>query len=99
MREDYVALMGRLLRPGGTILLVSLDRRRTAPRAAKSDGPPYSMDDSEIRALYESRDWVESVTLLDDVDNLTTRGDRERWERRGVLELYYEMVFRARKKD
>ena len=31
------------------------------------DGPPFSVD-----GLYESQAWVESVTMLEEVDDLTT---------------------------
>ena len=97
LRKDYVTLMGDLLRPGGAILLVTLDRRKTTTDEAKKDGPPYSVDESEIRELYESQPWVESVTLLEEANDLSTEGDRKRWEKKGVLELY-EIVFLIRKK-
>lgn len=97
LRKDYVTLMGELLRPGGAILLVSLDRRKTTTDAAKLDGPPFSVNEEEIRKLYESQQWVESVTVLEEVNDLTTNADRERWEKKGVLELY-EIVFLIRKK-
>lgn len=97
LRKDYVTLMGDLLRPGGAILLVTLDRRKTTTDEAKKDGPPYSVDESEIRELYKSQPWVESVTLLEETDDLSTEGDRKRWEKKGVLELY-EIVFLIRKK-
>ncbi len=97
LRKEYVALMGELLQPGGAVLLVSLDRRNTTSDAAKKDGPPFSIDEAEIRQLYEGRPWVESVTLLEEVNDLETDKDRERWEKKGVLELY-EMVFLIRKR-
>mmetsp|Transcript_16300 Transcript_16300/g.28828 ORF Transcript_16300/g.28828 Transcript_16300/m.28828 type:complete len:295 (+) Transcript_16300:3-887(+) len=97
LRKDYVTLMGELLKPGGVILLVTLDRRKTTTDAAKNDGPPFSIGEAEMRQLYESQPWVESVTLLEEVNDLTTDGDRERWEKKGVLELY-EIVFLIRKK-
>lgn len=96
LREDYVALMGELLQPGGTILLVTLDRRYTATDEAKRDGPPFSIDERETRQLFESHSWVESVTLLDEVNELTSDEERERWRGKGVLELY-EMVFLIKK--
>jgi len=97
LRQDYVKLMGRLLQPGGSILLVTLDRRTTTSEEAKNDGPPYSLDEQEIRLLYETQNWVESVTLLEEVNDLTTDEDAERWKKKGVLELY-ELVFLIRKK-
>ena len=97
LREDYVTLMGKLLQPGGSILLVSLDRRETTTDEAKKDGLPFSINEHEIRQLYESMSWVESVTKLEEVNDLTSDADRERWEKKGVLELY-EIVFLIRKK-
>ena len=97
LREAYVTLMGKLLQPGGSILLVSLDRRETTTDEAKKDGPPFSINEDEIRQLYESMSWVESVTKLEEVNDLTSDAARERWEKKGVLELY-EIVFLIRKK-
>jgi hypothetical protein len=98
LRQKYVTLMGELLRPGGTILLVTIDRRVTTTDAAQMDGPPFSVDEEEVRQLYETQSWVESVTLLEEVDDLTTDADRERWTERGVLQLY-ELVFVIKKKN
>ena len=97
LRQEYVNLMGTLLQPGGSILLVTLDRRTTTSEEAKNDGPPFSLDEKEIRQLYETQNWVESVTLLEEVNDLTTDEDAERWKKKGVLELY-ELVFLIRKK-
>ncbi len=98
LRQNYVTLMGELLRPGGNILLVTLDRRVTTTDAARMDGPPFSVDEEEVRQLYETQSWVESVTLLEEVDDLTTDADKERWSERGVLQLY-ELVFVIKKKN
>lgn len=97
LRTKYVSLMDKLLGPGGAILLVTLDRRETLTNEAKQDGLPFSINEAEVRQLYESRSWVESVTKLDEVNDLTTDGDRERWLAKGVKELY-EIVFLIRKK-
>lgn len=98
LRQDYVRLMGELLRPGGTILLITFDRRETTTESAKIDGPPFSVDEEEVRRLYETQSWVESVTMLEEVDELTTDADRERWMERGVVQLY-EIVFLITKKN
>lgn len=97
LRRDYVRLSGELLRPGGNILLVTFDRRATTTESAKLDGPPFSVDEEEVRRLYETQSWVESVTMLEEVDDLTTDADRERWMERGVVQLY-EIVFLIKKK-
>lgn len=54
--------------------------------------------ESEVRQLYESQEWVESVELLEEVNDLTTDEDKERWAKKGVLELF-ELVFVVRKKS
>lgn len=46
-RAEYAALELALLRPGGRILLVSF-----AYDAARMDGPPFSVPEDEVRALY-----------------------------------------------
>ena len=97
LRNNYAAYMGDILRPGGVMLLVTLDRRKVTNDAAKRDGPPFSIDESEVRQLYESQAWVDTVELLEEVDDLTTDDDRKRWEKKGVLKLY-ELVFVIRKK-
>jgi hypothetical protein len=51
----------------------------------------------EVRQLYESQKWVETVELLEEMDDLTTDDEKQRWEKRGVLELF-ELVFVIRKK-
>lgn len=79
------------------MLLVTLDKRKTSTGEAKMDGPPFSINEEEVRRLYVSQPWVESVTLLDEVDDLEADEDRERWQKKGVLELY-ELVFLIRKR-
>ena len=97
LRPEYVALMGELLRPGGSVLLVTLDRRRARTDAARGDGPPFSVSEAEVRRLYESQPWVASVTLLEEANALTNDEEAARWEKKGVLELY-ELVFLVRKR-
>ena len=97
LRNDYASFMGDILRPGGVMLLVTLDRRKVTNDAAKRDGPPFSIDESEVRQLYESQEWVDTVELLEEVDDLTSDDDKKRWEKKGVLELH-ELVFVIRKK-
>lgn len=47
MRVEYVARIKSLLKPGGRILLVSLDYRQD-----EMAGPPFSVAEQEIRALF-----------------------------------------------
>ena len=98
LRKEYSTQMGQLLKPNGVMLLVTLDRRKVSNDTAKREGPPFSISESEVRQLYESQEWVESVELLEEVNDLTTDEDKERWAKKGVLELF-ELVFVIRKKS
>ncbi len=80
------------------MLLIAIEKRRTANEEAKTDGPPFSIDESQVRSLYEYQSWVESITLLEEVDDLTTEQAKERWQKKGVLELY-DLVFVIKAKD
>lgn len=48
MRVDYVARIQSLLKPGGRILLVTLDYAQS-----EMAGPPFSVAEQEVRALFE----------------------------------------------
>jgi thiopurine S-methyltransferase len=97
-RQDYVALLGSMLRPGGSILLVTIEKRTVAEEGAKLSGPPFSIDEEQVRQLYEGHEWVESIALLEEKNEIATDADKERWEARGVSEAY-ELVFLIRKKE
>jgi thiopurine S-methyltransferase len=98
LRKEYSTQMGQLLKHNGVMLLVTLDRRKVSNDTAKREGPPFSISESEVRQLYESQEWVESVELLEEVNDLRTDEDKERWAKKGVLELF-ELVFVIRKKS
>jgi thiopurine S-methyltransferase len=95
-RQEYISSVGSLLRPGGSILLVTIEKRKVTKEEAKTNGPPFSIDEAQVRKLYE-QEWVESISLLEEVNEIKTEADRERWEARGVSEAY-ELVFLIRKK-
>eukprot|EP00804_Cyclotella_cryptica_P003176 CCRYP_013782-RA/>CCRYP_013782-RA protein AED:0.05 eAED:0.04 QI:0/0/0/1/1/1/3/0/268 len=50
------------------------------------------------QTLYEAQQWVASVVLLDKKNETEKDADRDRWEARGVTEVY-ELVFLIRKKN
>jgi thiopurine S-methyltransferase len=60
MREAYAASMARLLQSGATVLLVAFEY----PQEMKG-GPPFAVEASEIRALFEPAFRVEEVERLD----------------------------------
>ncbi|CAB9508001.1 Thiopurine S-methyltransferase [Seminavis robusta] len=90
LREDYVNVIGKLLKPGGKIILGTLERRTGEEEAVKK-GPPFSISEAEVRRLYEKLDWVESITLVEEIDEFArTPEDKIRYE--GVTSLY-ELYF------
>lgn len=97
-RRDYVTLLGSMLNPGGSILLITIEKRKVIKEGAKSSGPPFSVDEVQVRDLYEGQEWVDSISLLEERNEIVTNGDKERWEARGVSEAY-ELVFLIRKKS
>lgn len=61
LRTEYIAILGQLLRTGGKILLVTIERTSEIRGDHSSDdvdpslvvGPPFSIPESEVRRLYE----------------------------------------------
>jgi len=98
LRESYVNVMKNLLKPGGTILLVTLERRTGTDEGVRA-GPPFSLSEEEVRAFYESQDWVDSVSLLDERDEFATspEADITRFTSSGLTSLF-ELVFKIKAK-
>ena len=84
MRRDYVAQMRRLLAPGAATLLVAFDYPQQ-----EMQGPPFSVEEAEVRALYAPD---HAVTLLHRLDIL---GQEPRFREKGLTRLH-EMVYRLR---
>lgn len=62
LRDDYIQVIRRSLRPGGRILLSAIVRTN----GDATTGPPFSIDAREIQRLFTNKtEWVESVTLLE----------------------------------
>ena len=92
LREEYVKTISKNIKPGGKILLVTIDKR-TGEEEGMSKGPPFSVPESEVRRLNEGQDWVESVTLLEEVDEFEAQPDmKERFVGEGVTSMY-ELYF------
>ena len=97
IREAYVATMSRLVKPGGSLLVSTFDRRTGTEEAMKSV-PPFSIPESELRRLYEGQDWVESVELLNEVDEFEANPDQKaRYASSGTTSLY-ELLFLVKAK-
>jgi len=91
-REEYVETMRRMVRPGGVILLVTLERRE-GTEDAKVQGPPFSISEETVRSFYGGRSWVESIVKLDEVnDFIVNPGSKQRWLSQGLTGMY-ELCF------
>jgi thiopurine S-methyltransferase len=94
LRQAYVDVLGSLLAEGGTILLVVLERKGT--EEGMKMGPPFSVSEAAVREQYEDKDWVETVKLLEQSDQLETKPeDRERFP---DLDHLYETVYEIKRK-
>ena len=92
LREDYIQVMKRLVQPGGTMLVSTLERR-TGTEEGMKGGPPFSVPESEVRKWYGSQEWVESIELLEEIDEFVQDPEsKERWESRGITS-FYELIF------
>ncbi len=72
MRADYAAHLAAILQPGSRILLISMDYDEN-----KMQGPPFSVPENEVRALFERKFSVDIITQSsgpDIVGNLADRG-------------------------
>ena len=78
LREAYVKVVQRLLKPGGRILLAVIERLEGDPSA----GPPFSVSEQQVRELY-GPDWIESIHLLED------NGEKERNKERDMRSLFF----------
>jgi thiopurine S-methyltransferase len=91
LRKDYVNILGKLIKPGGSILMATVDRRE-GTEEAKNAGPPFSIDGDVINKLYGNLEWVESITKLDELDEFQDEDAKKKWEMQGIDSLY-EIVY------
>ena len=97
LRESYVATLRRLIKPGGSLLVSTLDRR-AGTEEGRNAGPPYSVPESEIRRLYGKQEWVESISLLEEIDEFQMNPDQmPRYASQGVT-AFFELVFEIKTK-
>ncbi|MEJ2059725.1 MAG: thiopurine S-methyltransferase [Gammaproteobacteria bacterium] len=85
MRALYAVHMRRLLKPGVSELLITLDYPQE-----EMQGPPFSVTEAEVRALYSEGFEMETI------DNLDVLAENERFRERGLSRLN-ELVFRLRR--
>lgn len=96
LREAYVNLIGNLLKPGGKILLITVDRRSGTDEGRKA-GPPFSLDSEEIHRLFGSLTWTDSISKLDEYDEFIDEESKSKWTSQGVQSMY-ELVHIIQKK-
>lgn len=60
MRKEYVRVTARALKPGGRYLLVVYEYEQK-----EFEGPPFSVSEKEVRALYGEEFWIELVDTSD----------------------------------
>ena len=87
LREEYVKVMGRLIKPGGVLLVSTIEY--TGTEEAMQMGPPFSVPESEVRKWYENEAWVESVELVEKLDEFQRAPEtKELWEAAGVTSVF-----------
>jgi thiopurine S-methyltransferase len=81
LREQYVDKIGELMvKPNGRYLLATIVRGNKDTKT----GPPFSIDEAEVRRLFGSKSWVDSIQLLDTHSLVSS----EPWYK--VMYLYYQ---------
>ena len=76
LRARYAQHLAQILTPGTQILLVALDYP-----AQQMQGPPFSVNDAEVRALYGDMFTVQSLLVRNALD------DNPRFKERGLTRL------------
>ena len=72
MRREYVTHLANILPPGTRMLLISMDYDEN-----KMNGPPFSVNEEEVRSLFDKQYSVEIIAQSsgpDIVGNLAQRG-------------------------
>jgi len=86
MRRDYAAHMQKILPPGTQTLLVCF-----AYPQEQMNGPPFSVGNEEVSALFAPATEITFLSEIDALDN------EPRFKQRGLTSLH-EKVFRLRYK-
>jgi thiopurine S-methyltransferase len=87
LRDRYAARVATLVRPGGTMLLVTLEHDATSDGAPA--GPPFSIERDEVERLYAGAFAItelESEDVLADSKNLMSKGATRAVERAYALQ-------------
>lgn len=84
MRQQYAKKMSELVQPGTRVLLVTLTYNQD-----DMNGPPFSVTEENVRALYEDNFQVDKLLFKDIIDN--EPGMRERGLS-SLVETVYKLV-------
>ena len=91
MRNEYISIIGNLIAPGGRILLVTLEKQGNdddEAAGAVKKGPPYSISEDDVRTLFDSSEWVETIEVLEKEDIISS----EPPEKVKGLDHYFEIA-------
>lgn len=69
LRESYVKIIGKVMAPGGKILLAAVEHDGDG-------GPPFHVDETEVRRLYQGQDWVSSIEQLNPEETEVDESER-----------------------
>ncbi len=86
MRKQYAEKMAELLKPGTRVLLVTLSYEQS-----QMDGPPFSVSEEDVHALYAENFSVQKLCFKDIID------DEQRMKDRGLNSLV-ETVYKLTRK-
>ena len=96
LRGEYLETVRKVIKPGGVILLVTVDRRE-GTEEAKLRGPPFSVNEEDLHSLYGTLPWIESIEKLDEMDVAMHADDKERLLKQGMVSMF-EVCFLIRTK-
>lgn len=60
-REEYVQVLGSVLKPGGVLLLSGYIR----PKNDVTTGPPFTLNKEQVTKLFEDQPWVASLECIE----------------------------------
>ena len=86
-RSLYVDVLKAVLKPGGKILLSTLDRA-AGTKEARQKGPPFSLPEAEVKRLFGK--WC-TIEKLESTDLLAEEGGEwDRFRDQGLTSLLEE---------
>mmetsp|Transcript_10423 Transcript_10423/g.15931 ORF Transcript_10423/g.15931 Transcript_10423/m.15931 type:complete len:278 (+) Transcript_10423:18-851(+) len=95
LRSEYVQMLLKLLKPGGKIMLIAVEKRSGAVPEALRSGPPYSLSEAEIRTLFS--DSAVQVSLLEERDDFAANPEASKRFREAGVTSMYEILFEIEK--